>query len=115
LTNEITPQATTTGHKLLREVSRRNLEIYTEKRVNQMNKRTVEYQISNLVRVAIPKIDRFSTVLPTVPCRIIKKIEDKYQIGSKFGIIEVCYSAGELEPLGTAIFPELIYLLVKYQ
>ncbi|CAG8661110.1 2180_t:CDS:2 [Funneliformis mosseae] len=29
------------------------------------------------------------------------------QVGSKFGIIEVCYSAGGLEPLGTTFFPEL--------
>ena len=75
--------------------------------MNKMKKWIVEHQIGDLVRVAIPKIDRFSTDRPTVPCKIIKKIEDKYQIGSKFGIIEVCYSAGELEPLGTASFPEL--------
>ena len=76
-------------------------------RMNKKKKRIVEYQVGDLVRVAIPKIDRFSTDRPTVPCKIIKKTEDKYQVGSKFGIIEVCYSAGELEPLGTTSFLEL--------
>ena len=78
--------------------------------VNQMNKgkkQITEYQIGDLVRVAVPKIDRFSTDRPTLPCKIIKKIKDKYQIGSKFGIIGVSYSAGELEPLGTIAFSEL--------
>ena len=65
------------------------------------------YQIFDLVRIAIPKIDRFSTDHLMVPCKIMKKIEDKYQVGSKFGIIEICYSASELELLGIAVFPEL--------
>src|SRR5579859_7579532 len=78
--------------------------------VNQMNKKkkwVMDYQIGDLVRVTIPKIDRFSTDRFMVSCKIMKKIEDKYQVGSMFGIIEICYSAGELEPLGTAVFPEL--------
>ena len=33
--------------------------------------------------------------------------DNKYRVGSKFGIIEICYSAGELEPLGATEFPEL--------
>ena len=77
---------------------------------NQMNKgkkRIMEYQIEDLVRIAVPKINRFSTDRPTLPCKIIKRIEDKYQVGSKFGIIEVTYFAGELEPLGTIVFSEL--------
>src|ERR1043166_9046946 len=79
--------------------------------VNQMNKgkkRITEYQIGDLVRIAIPKIDRFSVDRPTLPCKIMEKTENnKYRIGSKFGIVEICYSAGELEPLGTTDFPEL--------
>ena len=85
--------------------------------VNQMNKgkkRITDYQIGDLVRIAIPKIDRFSTDRPTVPCKIIKKIEDKYQVGSKFGIIEICYSAGKLQSLETKLFPNWMrYLLIK--
>lgn len=79
--------------------------------MRKKNKRIVEYQVGDLVRVAIPKIDRFSTDRSTIPCKVIKKTEDKYQVGSKFGIIEICYSAGELEPLGTAAFPELDSIL----
>ncbi|CAG8713176.1 4519_t:CDS:2, partial [Funneliformis mosseae] len=69
--------------------------------------KSTEYQIGDLVRVAIPKIDRFSIDNLIIPCRIMKKIEDKYQVRSKFKIIEVCYSAYELEPLRTTFFPEL--------
>ena len=100
-----------TQHEILREMARQDLQIYTDKMVNQMNKgkkRIKEYQIGDLVRVAVPKIDRFSVDRPTLPCKIIKKTKnDKYELGTKFGIIEICYAASELEPLGTAAFPEL--------
>ena len=90
---------------------RQNLQSYTEKMVNQMNKgkkRIKEYQIRDLVRVAIPKIDRCSVDRLTLPCKVIERTEnDKYGLGSKFGVIEVYYSANELEPLGAASFPEL--------
>ena len=79
--------------------------------VNQMNKgkkRITDYQIGDLVRIAIPKIDRFSIDRPTLPCKILEKTENnQYRVGSKFGIVEVCYSVGELESLGTTDFPEL--------
>lgn len=100
-----------TQHEILRESARRDLQIYTNKMVNQMNKgkkRITEYQIGDLVRIAVPKIDRFSVDRPTLPCKIMEKTENnQYRVGSKFGIIEICYSAGELEPLGTIAFPEL--------
>ncbi|RIA79887.1 hypothetical protein C1645_839713 [Glomus cerebriforme] len=32
---------------------------------------------------------------------------NKYHVGLKFGIVEVYYSAGKLEPLETTDFPEL--------
>jgi len=98
-------------HEILRNMARQDLQDYTEKMVNQMNKgkkRIREYQIGDLVRVAIPKIDRCSVDRPTLPCKIIERTENnKYGIGSKYGMIEVYYSANELEPLGTASFPEL--------
>ena len=76
--------------------------------MNKMKKRIVEHQIGDLVRVAIPKIDRFSIDRPTLPCKILEKTENnQYRVGSKFGIVEICYSAGELESLGTKTFSEL--------
>ncbi len=78
---------------------------------NQMNKskkRVKEYQVGDLVRVAVLKIDRFGIDRPTLPCKIMERTEnDKYRLGSKFGMIEIYYTAGELEPFGTASFPEL--------
>ena len=92
-------------------MARQNLQSYTDKMANQMNKgkkRIKEYQIGDLVRVSIPKIDRFSVDRPTLPCKIIEKSEnDKYGLGSKFGIIEIYYSANELKPLGVESFSEL--------
>lgn len=102
---------TITGHGILREVARRDLQIYTDKMANQMNKgrkRIMKHQIGDLVRVIVPKIDRFGVDRPTLPCKILKKTnDDKYQLGSKFGILEIYYSANEIESLGTAAFPEL--------
>lgn len=109
ITNQDT--ANNSQHEILRNMARQDLQIYTEKMVNQMNKgkkRVKEYEIGDLVRVAVPKIDRFSVDRPTLPCKIIEKTENnKYRLGSKFGIIEIYYTANELEPLGTAAFPEL--------
>jgi hypothetical protein len=92
-------------------MAHQDLQDYTNKMANQMSKgrkRIKEYQIGDLVRVAVPKIDRFSVDRPTLPCKIMEKTENnKYSLGSKFGIIGVYYSASELEPLGTETFPEL--------
>ncbi|CAG8835698.1 1914_t:CDS:2, partial [Gigaspora margarita] len=61
----------------------------------------------NLQQVNIPKIDRFSIDHPTLLCKILEKIDDRYRLGCKFGIINVCYSSDELEALGTATYAEL--------
>ena len=102
---------TDTHHEILRKAACKDLQIYTDKMANQMNKgrkRVKEYQVGDLVRVAVPKIDRFSVDRPSLPCKIMEKTENgKYRLGSKFGLIEIYYSSGELELLGTAAFPEL--------
>ncbi|CAG8689378.1 854_t:CDS:2, partial [Cetraspora pellucida] len=90
------------GHEVLRQSAHQSLKTYTEKMVQQMSK----------VRVAIPKIDRFSIDQPTLLCKILNKTENnKYQLGSKFGIIEVLYFVDKLEPLDTTSFPELDVIL----
>ena len=101
---------TTTNHKILRGAARRDLEIYTDKMVNQMNKgkkRPNQYEINDLVRISVPKIDRFGVNRPTLPCKILEKISNQYRLGCKFGVINVLYSAGEIDFLGTEQFPEL--------
>ena len=107
---DITNQ-TITQHEVLRNMARQDLQNYTDKMANQMNKgkkRIKEFQIGDLVRVAIPKIDRCSVDRPTLPCKILERTENnKYCLGSKFGMIEIYYTASELESLGTASFPEL--------
>jgi hypothetical protein len=104
-------EITTTGHQILREAARRDLQIYTDKMANQMNmknKRPNRYEVGDLVRISIPKIDRSGIDRPTLPCKIIEATENNnYLLGSKFGIINVYYSPGEIEPLGIMHFPEL--------
>ena len=104
-------ESTITGHEILRESARRNLQIYTEQMAKQMimkNKRPNSYEIGDLVRIVIPKIDRSGIDRPTLPCKVIGVTENnQYLLGSKFGIINVYYSPGEIEPLGVIYFPEL--------
>ena len=102
--------ATVTNHTILREAAQRDLEIYTKKMVNQMNKgkkRPNNYEIGDLVRISVPKIDRFGIDRPMLPCKVLEKINDQYRLGSQFGIINVFYSQGEIDPLGVKQFPEL--------
>ncbi|CAB4401073.1 unnamed protein product [Rhizophagus irregularis] len=81
--------------------------------VNQMNKgrkRKNNYEVGDLVRISVPKIDRFGTDRPTLPCKILEKINDQYRLGSQFGqfgVINIFYSLGEIDPLGVNQFPEL--------
>ncbi|CAB5384077.1 unnamed protein product [Rhizophagus irregularis] len=91
-----------TQHEILRNMARQDLQDYTNKMANQMSKgrkRIKEYQIGDLVRVAVPKFDRFGVDQPTLPCKIMEKTENnKYSLGSKFGIIGV--EAARLQSAG---------------
>ena len=76
--------------------------------MNMKNKRPIKYEVGDLVRIAVPKIDRSGVDRPTLPCKIMEVTENnQYLLGSKFGIINVYYSPGEIEPLGTIYFPKL--------
>ncbi|GES75221.1 KRAB-A domain-containing protein 2-like [Rhizophagus clarus] len=106
----IRSETTITGHDILREAARKNLQSYTDKMVNQMNKkkRSISYEVGDLVRITIPKIDRSGIDRPTLPCKVLEITKNnQYVLGSKFGIINVHYSPREIEPLGTIDFPEL--------
>ena len=110
ITNKTSSQEEVTNHGILREAARRDLENYTKKMVNQMNKgrkRPNNYEVGDLVRISVPKIDRFGVDRPTLPCKILEKINNQYRLGSQFGIINVFYSPGEIDPLGVSQFPEL--------
>ncbi|CAB4424874.1 unnamed protein product [Rhizophagus irregularis] len=79
ITNEASSQERVTNHKILREAAWRDLENYTEKMVNQINKgkkRPNNYEVEDLVRISVPKIDRFGTDRPMLPCKILEKINN---------------------------------------
>jgi hypothetical protein len=110
ITNKVSLQEEITNHEILREAARRDLENYTEKMVKQMNKgrkRPNSYEIGDLVRIFVPKIDRFGTDRPMLPCKILEKINNQYRLGSQFGIINIFYSPEEIDPLGVNQYPEL--------
>ena len=57
---------------------------------------------------SIPRIDRNSTDRPTLPCKVLEILENGlYRLGCKSGILENCYNATEMLPLGPVSFPEL--------
>lgn len=78
---------------------------------NQMikhNKRKKEFSVGECVKISIPKIDRNSTDRIFLFCKIINILgNDMFQLSCQFGIIEICYSSAELEPLENQDIPEL--------
>lgn len=106
---DITNNLNSERHEMLRDTARRNLQQYTDKMTQQMLKKrkVVDFKVGDFVRVNIPKIDRFNIDRPTLPCKILEKIDNQYRLGCKFGVINVCYSSGELEVLGTDTYAEL--------
>ncbi|CAG8714507.1 3590_t:CDS:2, partial [Ambispora leptoticha] len=75
--------------------------------ITQHKVKLVDFKVGDLVRVSVSKINRFGTNRPALPCKIIEKVGEQYRLECKFGILNVCYSSGELEALGTTIYPEL--------
>ncbi|CAG8592864.1 8719_t:CDS:2, partial [Gigaspora rosea] len=106
---DITSNLNSERHEMLRDTARRNLQQYTDKMMQQMLKKrkVVDFKVGDFIRVNIPKIDRFSIDRPTLPCKILEKIDDRYRLGCKFGVINICYSSGEIEALGTTTYAEL--------
>ncbi len=108
--SSISSKPTITGHEELREAAWWDLENYTNKMVNQMKKgrkMSNNYKIGDLVRIAVPKINRFSIDWLMLSCKILEKVKNRYQLESKFGIIDIFYSSEELKPLRVEQFPEL--------
>ncbi|RIB03592.1 hypothetical protein C2G38_2224607 [Gigaspora rosea] len=91
---DITSNLNSERHKMLRDTARRNLQQYTDKMMQQMLKKrkVVDFKVGDFVRVNIPKIDRFSIDHPTLPFKILEKIDDRYRLGCN-------YSSGEIEAL----------------
>ena len=114
---DLTNQQPTEGHQVLRDFACQNLKTYTEKMASAMiakSKRQLEYEVGEHVKILIPKIDRFGTDRPVLPCKIIEKLNYndtfKYRLGCMSGILNNLYCAGELDPLGVTECPELEHI-----
>ena len=59
-----------------------------------------EFTVGEFVSLRIPRIDRASTDVHRLPCVVVEvvgKAQGMYRLRSKFGVLKVCYHAGDLE------------------
>ena len=59
-----------------------------------------EFTVGQSVSVRVPRIDRASTDPQRLPCVVVEvvgKAQAMYRLRSKFGVLKVCYHAGDLE------------------
>ncbi|CAF0918787.1 unnamed protein product [Brachionus calyciflorus] len=66
--------------------------------ISQRIRSQVELNQKEKVSLEIPKIDRSSTDLPRLPGIISRVSGDFYEITTKYGILNICYRASDLEP-----------------
>jgi len=72
--------------------------IAMEKKHNhKRNKRTISFSVGEMVSVSIPHIDRVGCDFPRLPVVVSEIKHDMYVLVSKYGILDVCYRADDLE------------------
>ncbi|PKY47247.1 hypothetical protein RhiirA4_462376 [Rhizophagus irregularis] len=78
------------------------------------SKHKLKYEIGEYVKILIPKIDRFDTDRPVLPCKIIEKLNYndtfKYRLGCINGILNNLYCADELDPFGVKEYLKLDHI-----
>ncbi|CAB4388860.1 unnamed protein product [Rhizophagus irregularis] len=91
-------------HQVLQDFAYQNLETYSTKMISAIiakSKHKLEYEIGKYIKILIPKIDRFDTDRPVLPCKVIEKLNYndtfKYRLGCISGILNNLYCADELE------------------
>lgn len=105
-------QETTNLHSVYRTYANNCLERYRGELAMQMEarnkKRPQQYLEGDLVAISVPRVDRNSTDRTTLPCKVLEILDNGlYRLGCKSGILDNCYNAAEILPLGPVSFPEL--------
>ena len=78
------------------------------KKMMTKNKRKKNFSVGDCVKIQVPKIDRHSTHRKYLLCKIINIFEGEMcQLACQSGIVDVCYSAADLEYLNNQDIPEL--------
>jgi len=98
-----------TNHEELRKLAAENVHKNIERMraVVENRKRQVTFSVGDLVRINIPRIDRAGIDRRSLPCKVLETLDGGYyRLGCAYGILERCYSAGEMECV-SAEFPEL--------
>jgi hypothetical protein len=103
-----------TSHEIYRTSAAGHIQKEAQKMKKQLENRNKKRNINNLfqngtyVRIRIPSIDRSSTDRKALPCKIVDVLpNDQYRLGCATGIINRCYSANEMELMGSQEFSEL--------
>ena len=68
-----------------------------KKHNHKRNKRTISFSIGEMVSVSIPHIDRVGCDFPRLPVVVSDIKHDMYVLVCKYGILDVCYRADDLE------------------
>ncbi len=64
---------------------------------HKRNKKTILYSLGDSVSVLIPNIDRGGSDMPRLPGIVCRLTHDLYEISTKFGILNNCVRASDLE------------------
>lgn len=75
------------------------IETMEQKHDKKRNKRTITFTVGEPVSVFIPPIDRVGCDFSRLPAVILelKPAGDLYSLVTKYGILDICYRAGDLE------------------
>jgi hypothetical protein len=101
-----------TSHDVVRDEARRNL-IHNTQVINQLlqqrnKQRTPAIKQNDIVLVGVPRIDRASSDPLSLPCKVLAITNSgRFQLGCKFGVLQITYEASELHLCETRDFPEL--------
>lgn len=91
-----------TRSTILREQVNKNQDNSADKMVkkhdHKRNKKTQEFDVGTSISIKIPKVDVGGTEFPRLAAVIKEKKHDKYLCVCAYGILDVLFRAGDLEP-----------------
>ncbi len=67
---------------------------------NSKQNKVETFNVGQYISVRVPRIDRASTDPPRLPCvvvQVVGKAKALYRLRCHFGVLKVCYNAGDLE------------------
>jgi hypothetical protein len=81
----------------LKKQQEKSIAAMERKHNHKRNKRTISFSVGEMVSVSIPHIDRVGCDFPRLPVVVSEVKHEMYVLVSKYGILDVCYRADDLE------------------